>query len=131
MSKSILCSIVAILVLVLSSVSGVWAAEDLPDGVTLMVLKESPAPHLPGIAKVKLMELRMAPGAAWMNHTISTSGFCTAIQGNITAEINDKTITHFEGETWVMKKGPMGNFYNRGTTEHVQRMWLLVEDDKS
>jgi hypothetical protein len=125
-------SIVAIVVLALS-VSGVYAAEDLPEGVSMVTLKESPAPHLPGIARVKLIEFRMAPGAKWMNHKLTTSGFCTAVQGNITAEIvgKDKTITHFEGETWVMKKGHTLNMYNYGKVDHVQHVWLLVEDDKS
>ena len=126
MSKRMICSLVAILVLILP-MSGVSAAEMLPEGVTMVVLKESPASHLPGIVKVKLMELRLAPGTKWMNYTISTSGFCTALQGAITVEVDDKTITHFAGETWVMKKGHTVNMYNRGTVEHVQRMWLLVE----
>ncbi|MCZ6872146.1 MAG: hypothetical protein O7G88_01240 [bacterium] len=131
MSKRMMCSIVAIFVLVLS-VGGVLA-EELPEGITMVTLKEAPAPHLPGIAKTKLIELRMAPGAKWMNHKLTTSGFCTAVQGNITAEIvgKDKTITHFEGETWVMKKGHTLNMYNYGKVDHVQHVWLLVEDDKS
>ena len=126
MSKRMICSLVAILVLTLP-VSGVWAAEMLPEGVTMVVLKESPVTHLPGIAKVKLMEFRMAPGTKWMNHTISTSGFCTALQGTLTIEVGGKTVSKFAGDTWVMKKGPTVNLYNRGTTEHVQRIWLLVE----
>ena len=51
MSKRMICSLVAVLVLILP-VSGVWAAEMLPEGVTMVVLKESPVTHLPGIAKV-------------------------------------------------------------------------------
>ena len=113
-----------IIVLVLSG-SGVWA-EMLPEGVTMVTLKESPATHLPGVAKLRLVELRMAPGAKWP-HPIADSGFCTAIQGNITVEKDGKTNTHFAGETWVMKKAPMVTAYNRGTVEHVQRMWLLIE----
>ncbi len=69
----------------------------------------------------------MAPGAKWMNHTIADSGFCTSLQGTVTLEVGDKTITRFPGETWVMKKGPTVNVYNRGTVEHVERMWLLIE----
>jgi quercetin dioxygenase-like cupin family protein len=123
-------SIVAILALVLS-VGSVYAAENLPDGVTMVVLKELPAPHLPGIAKVKLMEMRIAPGAKLMNHKLTTSGFCTSLQGTFTFEVDGKTHTRFAGETWMMKKGPTVNMYNRGTVEHVQRMWVMVEDDKS
>ncbi len=126
MSKRMMCSLVAILVLILP-VSGIWAAEMLPEGVTMVVLKESPASHLPGVAKVRLVELRIAPGTKWMNHTISDSDFCTALQGTITIEVGDKTITRFPGETWVMKKGPTVNVYYRGTVEHVKRMWLLIE----
>ncbi len=74
MSKRMICNLVAILLLTLP-VSGVWAAEMLPEGVTMVVLKESPVTHLPGVVKVKLMELRIAPGTEWMNNTISTSGF--------------------------------------------------------
>ena len=70
----------------------------------------------------------MTPGAKWMNYTIPDSGFCTALQGNITFEVGDKTVTKFAGETWVMKKGPTLNVYNRGTVEHVTRMWLLIEE---
>ncbi len=125
MSKRMICSLVAILVLILP-VSGVWA-ETMPEGVTMVVLKESPAPHLPGIAKVKLIELRIAPGAKWMNNTISTSGFCTALEGTLTIEVGDKTISRFPGDSWVMKKGLTVNMYNRGTVEHVQRMWVLIE----
>ncbi len=80
MSKRMMCSLVAILVLALP-VSGVWAAEMLPEGVTMVVLKESPASHLPGVAKVRLVELRIAPDAKWMNYTIPDSGFCTVLQG--------------------------------------------------
>ena len=113
-----------IFVLVLSG-SGVWA-EMLPEGVTMVTLKESPAPHLPGVTKVRLVELRMAPGAKWP-HTIAESGFCTAIQGNITVVKGGKTNTHFAGDTWVMKKGATVTGINRGTVEHIQRMWLLIE----
>ncbi len=113
-----------IFVLVLSG-SGVWA-EMLPEGVTMVTLKESPAPHLPGVTKVRLVELRLAPGAKWP-HTIAESGFCTAIQGNITIEIGGNTTTKFAGDTWVMKKGVTVTGSNRGTTDHVQRMWLLIE----
>ncbi len=125
MSKRMMCSLVAILVLILP-VSGVWA-EILPEGVTMVVLKESPASHLPGVAKVRLVELRMAPGTKWMNYTIPDSGFCTVLQGHLTVEVGGKTITRFVGDTWVMKKGPTVNMYNRGTVEHVTRMWLLIE----
>ena len=125
MSKRMMSSLVAILVLILP-VSGVQA-QTLPEGVTMVVLKESPASHLPGVVKVKLVELRMAPGAKWMNFTIADSGFCTSLQGTVTLEVGDKTITRFPGETWVMKKGPTVNVYNRGTVEHVERMWLLIE----
>jgi hypothetical protein len=38
-----------------------------------------------------------------------------------------ETFSKFAGDTWVMKKGPTVNLYNRGTVEHVQRIWLLVE----
>ena len=125
MSKRMMCSLVAILVLVLP-VSGVWA-ETLPEGVTMVVLKESPASHLPGVVKVRLVELRMAPGTKWMNHTIANSGFCTSLQGTITVEVGGKTNTRFPGESWVMKKGKTVNLYNRGTVEHVERMWLMIE----
>ncbi len=121
-----ICSLVAILVLTLP-VSDVWAAEMLPEGVTMVVLKESSASHLPGVTKTKYVELRMAPGAKWMNYNISDSGFCTALQGTITIEVGDKTISRFPGDSWVMKKGPTVNLYNRGTVEHVQRMWVLIE----
>ncbi len=125
MSKRIMCCLVAIVVLTLP-VSGVWAAE-MPEGVTSVVLKESPVTHLPGIAKVKLVEFRMAPGTKWMNRTVPTSGFCTALQGTLTIEVGGETFSKFAGDTWVMKKGPTVNLYNRGTVEHVQRIWLLVE----
>ena len=125
MSKRMMCSLVAILVLILP-VSGVWA-EILPEGVTMVVLKESPASHLPGVAKVRLVELRIAPDAKWMNYTIPDSGFCTALQGNLTVEVGGKTNTRFAGESWVMKKGSTVNMYNRGTVEHVTHMWLLIE----
>ena len=125
MSKRIMCSFVAILVLILP-VSGVWA-EMAPEGVTMVVLKESSASHLPGVTKTKYVELRMAPGAKWMNYKISDSGFCTVLQGTITFEVGDKTISRFPGDSWVMKKGPTVNMYNRGTVEHVQRMWVLIE----
>ncbi len=126
MSKRIMCNLAGFLMLILP-VSGVWAAEMLPKGVTMVVLKESSVSHLPGVVKVKLVELRIAPGAKWMNHKIETSGFCTSLQGTVTLEVGNKTITRFPGETWVMKKGPTVNIYNRGTVEHVQRIWLLVE----
>ena len=126
MSRRMMCGLVAILVLILP-VSGVWA-ETMPEGVTMVVLKETPADHLPGVAKVRLVELRLAPGAKWMNHTISDSGFCTSLQGTVTVEVGDKTFTRFPGETWVMKKGPTVNIYNRGTVEHVERMWLMIEE---
>ncbi len=126
MSKRIMCCLVAIVVLTLP-VSGVWAAEMMPEGVTEVVLKESPVTHLPGVAKVKLVEFRMAPGTKWMNHSIDTSGFCTALQGTLTIEVDGETFSKFAGDTWVMKKGPTVNLYNRGTVEHVQRIWLLVE----
>jgi quercetin dioxygenase-like cupin family protein len=103
------------------------AAETLPSGVTMVVLKESPAPHLPGVVKTRLVELRMAPGAKWMNHKIADSGFCTSLQGTVTLEVGGKTKTRFAGDSWVMKKGPTVNLYNRGTVEHVERMWLLIE----
>ncbi len=126
MSKRIMFCLVAILVLTLP-VSGAWAAEMMPEGVTMVVLKESSVTHLPGVTKAKFVELRFAPGAKWMNHTISDSGFCTAIQGTVTIEVGDKTISKFAGDSWVMKKGATVNMYNRGTVEHVQRMWILVE----
>ena len=125
MSKRIMCCLVAIVVLTLP-VSGV-RAETIPEGVTMVVLKESPAPHLPGIAKVKLVEMRIAPGTKWMNHLVADSGFCTVLQGTMTMEVGDKTYSRFAGDTWVMKKGSTVNIYNRGTVEHVQRIWLLVE----
>ena len=125
MSKRIMCCLVAIVVLTLP-VSGV-RAETIPEGVTMVVLKESPAPHLPGIAKVKLVEMRIAPGTKWMNHLVADSGFCTVLQGTMTMEVGDKTVSRFAGDTWVMKKGSTVNIYNRGTVEHVQRIWLLVE----
>ncbi len=114
-----------VVVLSFATASPLWA-EMLPEGVTMVTLKESPASHLPGIAKLRLVELRMVPGAKWP-HTIAESGFCTAIQGNLTVEKDGKTNTHFTGETWVMKKGATLTAYNRGTTDHVQRMWLLIE----
>ncbi len=126
MCKRIMFCLVAILVLTLP-VSGAWAAEMMPEGVTMVVLKESSVTHLPGVTKAKYMELRIAPGAKWMNHTVSDSGFCTAIQGAVTIEVGDKTISKFAGDSWVMKKGTTVNMYNRGTVEHVQRMWILVE----
>ncbi len=126
MSKRMMCSLVAILVVILP-VSGVWA-EMLPEGVTMVVLKESPASHLPGVAKVRLVELRIAPDAKWMNYTIPDSGFCTVLQGHLTVEVGGKTITRFPGETWVMKKGPTVNIYNRGKVENVESMLLLIED---
>ncbi len=126
MSKRMICGLVAILVLILP-VSDVSAAEMLPEGVTMVVLKESAAPHLPGVAKTRLVELRMAPGAKWP-HLIAESGFCTALQGKITIEVGDKTVTKFAGETWVMKKGKRVTAYNRGTVEHIQHMWLLIEE---
>ncbi len=126
MCKRIMFCLVAILVLTLP-VSGAWAAEMMPEGVTMVVLKESSVTHLPGVTKAKYMELRIAPGAKWMTQTIADSGFCTAIQGTITIEVGDKTISKFAGDSWVMKKGTTVNMYNRGTVEHVQRMWILVE----
>ncbi len=126
MSKRMICGLVTMLLLILP-VSGVWA-EMIPDGVTMVVLKESPAPHLPGVVKTRLVELRLAPGTKWMNHPVTDSGFCTALEGNITLEVGDKTVTKFAGDTWVMKKGKTVNIYNRGAGEHVQRMWLLVEE---
>ncbi len=107
-------------------VSSVWA-ETMPNGVTMVVLKETPAPHLKGVAKVRLVELRLAPGVEW-RHTITHSGFCTSLQGTVTVK-NKKGIikTRFAGETWVMKKGPTVTLYNRGTVEHIERMWLLIE----
>ncbi len=127
MSKRIMFCLVAILVLTLPA-SGAWAAEMMPEGVPMVVLTESSVTHLPGVTKAKYMELRIAPGAKWMNHTISDSGFCTAIQGTVTIEVGDKTISKFAGDTWVMKKGLKVVAYNRGTVEHVQRMWLLIEE---
>ena len=126
MSKRIMCSLVTMLVLFLPMSGG--SAEMLPEGVTMVVLKESPAPHLPGVAKTRLAELRIAPGAKWMNHTISDSGFCTALEGTITVEVGGKTNSKFAGDTWVMKKGKTISMYNRGVVDHVQRMWLLIEE---
>ena len=126
MFKRMMCSLVTILVLSLPA-SVVWA-ETMPDGVTMVVLKESAITHLSGVAKAKYMELRMAPGAKWMDHKIETSGFCTALKGTFTIEIGNKTVSKFAGDSWVMKKGATVNLYNRGTVEHVQRMWLLVEN---
>jgi quercetin dioxygenase-like cupin family protein len=121
-----MCCLVTIFVLTLP-VSGVLA-ETMPEGVSMMVLKESAAKHLPGVAKTRLVELRLAPGAKWMNHTIADSGFCTALQGTITLEVGDKTVSRFAGDTWVMKKGKTVNVYNRGSVEHITRMWLLIEE---
>ena len=107
-------------------VSSVWA-ETMPKGVTMSVLKEAPAPHLKGVAKVRLVEFRMAPGTEWRT-TLAHSGFCTSLQGTVTVK-NKKGIikTRFAGETWVMKKGPTVTLYNRGTVEHIERMWLMIE----
>ena len=124
MSKRIMCSLVTMLVLFLP-MSGVFA-EMLPQGVTMVVLKEAPAPHLPGVAMTRLVELRMAPGSEWP-HEIMESGFCTALKGNITVEVGGKTVTKFVGDSWVMKKGKTVKAFNRGTVEHVQHMWLLIE----
>ena len=125
MLKRLMCSLVMSFVLILPA-SGVWA-ESMPEGVTMVVLKESAVTHLPGVAKTKYVELRIAPGASWMNHTITDSGFCTGIQGAVTIEVGGKTVSKFAGDSWVMKKGPTVNMYNRGTVEHVQRMWILIE----
>ncbi len=126
MSKRLMFCLVAILVLTVP-VSGAWAAEMMPEGVTMVVLKESSVTHLPGVTKAKYMGLRIVPVAKWMNHIVSDSGFCIAIQGTVTIEVGDKTISKFAGDSWVMKKGTTVNMYNRGTVEHVQRMWILVE----
>ena len=127
MSKKISCLMALGICLVMALwVSSVWA-ETMPNGVTMSVLKEAPVSHLKGVAKVRLVELRMAPGVKWV-HTITDSGFCTSLQGIVTLK-NKKGIikTRFPGETWVMKKGPTVTLYNRGTVENVQRMWVMVE----
>ena len=130
MSRRMMCSIVAILALALL-VSGVYAAEDLPEGVTMVVLKDEPAPHLEGIARVRLMELRMAPGAKWP-HDAPYSGFCTMIQGTFTNVSDKKTTTRFVGDSWSMKKRTsIKTAHNYGNTESVMRMWIFIDDDKS
>jgi hypothetical protein len=127
MSKKISCFMGLGICLVMALwVSSVWA-ETMPKGVTMSVLKETPVSHLKGVAKVRLVELRLAPGVKWV-HTLNHSGFCTSLKGTITnVNKKGKISTRFPGDTWVMKKGPTLTSYNRGTVEHVQRMWMMIE----
>ena len=110
--------------------TGIVQAQGLPDGVTVSVLKEVAVTHLPGIVKVQFLEFRMKPGAKWMGHKVTASGFCTALEGTLTNEIvgEDKTVSFFAGENWVMEKGMTVNHFNYGTTDHVHRVWLLIEE---
>ena len=67
--------------LLVATVMTVWAlvmapvaAMELPPGVTFKVLAQFPS-KIPGIARVELQELTLAPGAKWENITVGDTGY--------------------------------------------------------
>ena len=100
-------------------------ATELPEGVSLRVLSESPS-GIPGIEKIQLQEVRMEPGAKWENFVLRDTSLCTVIQGELTVVWAGEPVTYSLGSTLMIPKGVQRSFYNNGSEPNVQHIWGLV-----
>lgn len=102
----LLSSIVLMLGLSLAPVGGQALAQGLPQGVTLEVLADYGSPGIPGVVKVRLMRLTMAPGTKLENLPVNTTNYCEAASGTATAVIeNGPTLILGPGSRWTEPKG--------------------------
>ncbi len=100
-------------------------ATELPEGVSLRTLSESPS-GIPGIEKIQLQELRMEPGAKWENFVLRDTSLCTVIQGKLTVAWAGEPVTYSLGSTMMIPQGMQQSFYNNGSEPNVQHIWRLV-----
>lgn len=103
-----------------------WS-QDLPEGVEAQVVAEY-AVDIPGVEKVDLRTLSLAPGAKW-GFTIEDTIFCNATQGVIS--VVDHTLgtsnLYTQGSRWAPRKGSNVTVSNPGDETHVHWALALIE----
>lgn len=101
-------------------------AQQLPPGVKVEVLGESPSP-LAGIEKVVMKRFTLAPGAKLENFTPANTQLCTARRGQAVVTMGGKEIIRKAGQMWVEAKGVTFSVENKGKDPFVDTFFELVE----
>lgn len=101
-------------------------AQQLPPGVKVDVLRESPS-TIPGIEKIIMKRLTLAPGAKLENFTPANNQLCVATRGEAVVTLGGKEIVRKAGQSWVEEKGVTFTIENKGKAPFVDPFFELVE----
>ncbi len=117
--------VVAVLFLLLVVPAQGWSKE-LAKGVTIQLVAEYPA-DVPGIEKVLLQKLTLAPGAV-LEGTLKGIAFCNVTRGSISVvdHTNGTTTVYTVGSRWAPQEGIKFTISNPGDVTHVHWIYRLV-----
>ncbi len=103
-----------------------WAA-GLPEGVSVDVVATY-ASDLPGVEKVELKKVTLAPGAKLENFPLKTVDFCNSTQGiiRVTDETTGSTTIYAAGSRWQPKMGHTASISNPGTETHIHWVYAFT-----
>ena len=103
-----------------------WAA-GLPEGVTVDVVATY-ASAIPGVEKVELKKVTLAPGAKLENFPLGTVDFCNSTQGiiRVTDETDGTTNIYAPGSRWQPIMGHTASISNPGTETHIHWVYAFT-----
>ena len=110
---------------------GAAVAEEAPEGVSVTVIAEY-ASRVPGIETVRLVRVRIEPGAGFDNVLVKSEEYCELEAGILTHTNHDTGVTDVltTGARWAPPKGDRHTVVNPGDV--VADMWVyqLIEEDE-
>lgn len=109
--------------LVLSKGRSVLAQE--AKGVELKVIKETES-RIQGVPKVRLLEVRLQPGAALPKSKMDNSMICECTLASLEVTLDDKTATMKKGDIWTCGVGTVEGVANKGKTAAIMRVFVLL-----
>lgn len=117
--------VVAVLFLLLVVPSQGWSKE-VAKGVTVDLVAEYPV-DVPGIEKVLLQKLTMAPGSV-LEGTVIGITFCNTTRGSISVvdHTNGTSTIYTVGSRWAPEEGIKFTLTNPGDVTHVHWIYRLV-----
>ena len=105
-------------------------AEEAPEGVTVTVIAEYES-RVPTIEKVRLVRVRIEPGAGFDNILVKNEEYCELEAGTLTHTNHESGVTDVltKGARWSPPKGDRHTVINTGDV--VADMWVyqLIEED--
>ncbi|MDT8343056.1 MAG: hypothetical protein RQ752_01375 [Thermohalobaculum sp.] len=98
----------------------------LPAGVDVDIVEEYTA-DVPGVEKVQLRKMTLAPGATLANFTISDQLYCMAAEGDISVVDHTRgtAATYSTGDHWTYPAGTY-TLSNPGAVEHAHYFYAMV-----